>query len=148
MLEQKRDGAIGAEVAAIFVERVAHFGDRALCVVGQTIHDDGGTVNAVAFVANLFVVNALKLSGAALHRALDGLFGEVIVVGFIDGQSQSRVALKTAAAHFGGNGYFLDEARGNLAFFGILSPLAVLDICPLTVTGHNFSVRSLRTCVN
>ena len=121
----------------MLVERVAHFGDRAHTVIREAIDDDRGAVDAVAFIANFFVVRPVHLARAALNRALDGLFSEIVVVGFINRQTQPRVAVQAAAAHARRDGDFFDQTGGNLPFFGILTTLAVLDVCPLTVTGHS-----------
>src|SRR5471032_1887908 len=55
VLEHEGDGIFGAHVAAMFVERVAHFGHGAHAVVGHAVDDDGRAADAVAFVADLFV---------------------------------------------------------------------------------------------
>ena len=60
MLEQERDRAVGAEVAAVFGERVPDVGDRARPVVGHAVDDHGGAVDAVALVADFLVVRRLR----------------------------------------------------------------------------------------
>ena len=137
VLEQERDRAIGTEIAAVFAEGMTDFGHGAHAVVGQAIDNHRGTVDAVAFVANFFVVRAINLARAALDRPLDGVLGHVVIVGFIHRQTQARIAVDAAAAHLRGDRDFLDQACSNLAFFCILAALAMLDVCPLTVTGHS-----------
>ncbi len=99
MLEQKRDRAVGPEVAAVFGERMADVGDGANAVVGQAIDDHRGAVDAVALVADFLVVDAFELAGAALDRALDRVLGHVVGRGLVDREPQPRVGRDVAAAH-------------------------------------------------
>lgn len=50
--------------------------------------------------------------------------------------SRKRGLAVTSPAQPRGDGDFLDEAREQLAAFGVLPPFAVLNIGPLGMTGH------------
>ena len=91
MLEEERDRAIGTEVAAELGERVAHVGDRADLVVGHAVDDDRGAVDAVALVADLFVVHAVEIAGAAIDGPLDVVGGHVLFLALVDCQPQPRI---------------------------------------------------------
>ena len=137
MLEQERDRAVRAEIAAVFGEGVAHIRDGAHAVVGHAIDHYGRALDAVAFVADFLVVHAFQVATAALDRALDVVLGHVLLIRLVDRQAQPRIAVEIAAAQPRGNGDFLDEPGENLAALGVLRGFLVLDISPLAVTRHD-----------
>ena len=137
MLEQKCDRAIGAEIAAILGEGVAHIRDSAHAIVRHAIDQYGCAGDTITLVTYFLVIHALQITAAALDRALDVVLGHVLLVGFIDGQTQPGIAGGIAPAESGGNGNFLDEPGENLAALGVLRGLLVLDISPLAVTSHD-----------
>ncbi|MNN44940.1 hypothetical protein D3C81_1592500 [compost metagenome] len=137
MREHECHRAFGAHVAAMLGERVAHFGHGSGAVVGQAVDDDGRAGQAVAFVADLFVVGAFQAAHAALDRALDVVLGHVRVHGLVDRQAQARVGVGIAAAKLGGHGDFLDQAGPDLAALGVSGGFLVFDIGPFRVTGHD-----------
>jgi len=137
MLEHEGHGAVGAHVAAVLGEGVTDFGHRAHPVVGQAIHHHRRTADAVALVADLLVADALEFAGALLDGVLDLVLGHVHRLALIHGQTQARVEARVAAAHLGGHGDFLgDLGEGGTALF-VLAPLAMLDVGPFGMAGHN-----------
>src|SRR5690606_40065414 len=50
----------------IFGEGVTYFCHCTYPVIGHAIHNDGGAVNAVTFITDLFVIHAFQSAGAAL----------------------------------------------------------------------------------
>ena len=139
MLEEERDRAVGAEIAAVLGEGVPHVGDSARPVVGHAINDDRRARDAVALVADFLVIDAFKIASAAFDGALDVVLRHVVGVGLVDRQPQARVRPRIAAAHARGHRDFLDEAGEDLAALGVLLAFAVLDVRPLAVTCHAFS---------
>ena len=137
MLELIRDTAVGAHIAAMFGEGVAHIGDRAHFVVGEAIHHHRRAAYAVAFIARFFIGHAFQLAGAAFDGAIDVVARHVFGFAFVDGEPQARVVVWVAAAHAGSHGDFFNQAGKNLAAFGVLAPFAVLNICPFGMTGHS-----------
>ena len=55
----KRHRTFGAQVAAMFAKGMAHVGHSAHPVVGHGVDDDGRATNAIALVANFFVLQAV-----------------------------------------------------------------------------------------
>ena len=59
MYEVKRYAAVGTQVAAVFGERMAYVCNGAGFVVGQAVHHQRCTADAVAFVAQFDVFHTL-----------------------------------------------------------------------------------------
>ena len=136
MLEQERDRAVGAEVAAELGECVPHVGHGARAVVGHAIDHDRRPAYAVAFVADLLVVRAFESARAALDRALYRVLGQVLILRLVHGETQPRIRVDVAAAQPRGDGDFLDETGEDFAALGVLPLLAMLDVRPLAMTRH------------
>ena len=135
-LKRNATEPVGAHVAAVLGERVAHLGHGARAVVGEQSTITAAPFEAVALVADLLVVHAVEAARAALDRALDVVLGHVVLVRLVDGEPQPRIHVRIAAAHARGDGDFLDEAGEDLAALGVLAALAVLDVRPLAVACH------------
>ena len=136
VFEVEGHAAVGAEVAAVFAEGVAHVGHGAGFVVGEAVHHQGGAADAVAFVAQFDVFHAFEVAGAFVDGALDVVFGHVGVPGFVHGQAQAGIGGGVAAAEAGGYGDFFDQFGEDFAALGINAGFFVLDICPFAVAGH------------
>src|ERR1700687_1985444 len=65
LVEHPRHAAGSTHVAAILFEDSAQFGDGAIAIVGERVRHDRDAAWAVTFVLDLFVVDALELTGAA-----------------------------------------------------------------------------------
>ena len=119
-----------AEVSAVLRECVTDLADGAVFVVGEDVDDEGDAAGAVALVSDLFVADAFELAGSALDGAFDVVGGHVLSFGGGDGAAQAGVAVGIAAAGFGGDGDFLDEAGKDFAAFGVCGALFMLDCRP------------------
>jgi hypothetical protein len=132
-LELEADGARRAHVPAIFLEGVADLRRGAVGVVGHGLDHDRDAARPVAFVRELFVRDAVELTGAALDGAVDVVLGHVARLRFRDGGTETGVAVDVASAEAGGDGHFLDDAREDLAALGVRRTLLVLDGAPFAV---------------
>src|SRR5947207_4258863 len=77
MIEQKADAARFAERRARLADGGAHLAGGAAAAIGQRLDDDRDPARAVTLVAYLLIGLAALAAGAALNRALDGIFGHV-----------------------------------------------------------------------
>ena len=136
MHEVERYAAVGAQVAAVFGERMAHIGDGAGFVVGQAVHHQRRAADAVAFVAQLDIFHAFQIARTFVDGALHVVFGHIVFGGFFQSQAQARVGAGIAAAHAGCNGDFFNQTGEDFAAFGILTGFFMLDIRPLAMTCH------------
>ena len=136
MIEQIINRSIRAKVAAVLCERMTHFGDRAVSIVGQAIHHHRGTTGTVALVANFLVIRTVSFACTAFYRTLDVIFRHALRLRLIDGQPQSRIRIDIAAAHFRRDGNLTNQLGKKFAALFILGTLAVLDIRPFTVSCH------------
>ena len=134
VLEHEGDGAFRAEVAAVLRERVADVGDRADAVVGRAVDDERSTADAVAFVADFLVGDAFELAGALENGVGDGVLGHVAGAGLDQGEAETGVGLRLAAAHAGGHDDFTNQLRPEVGALGVLTALAMLDVGPLGMT--------------
>ena len=137
VLEHEGDGAFRAEVAAVLRERVADVGDRADAVVGRAVDDERSAADAVAFVADFFVGDAFELAGALENGVGDGVLGHVAAAGLDQGEAETGVGLRIAAAHAGGHDDFTNQLRPEVGALGVLTALAMLDVGPLGMTCHD-----------
>src|SRR5690606_37568685 len=125
------------QVAAVLGECMPYLGHRAGAIVGHAIDNDRGAADAVAFVADFFIVGAISPARAALDGALDVVFGHVGVGGLIPGHAQPRIAVRVGAAGPRRDGDLTNDFGPELAPLGVLTTLAVLDIGPFAVSGHD-----------
>ena len=89
MAELEGDRAFGAHVAAVLGQGVTHVGHRTGAVVGRAVDDQAGAADAVAFVADFFVVHAFELAGTLENGVLNGVLGHVAVAGLGDADGSS-----------------------------------------------------------
>src|SRR5439155_9161426 len=141
VLEEERDRAVGAEVAAVLGERVAHLRDGAGAVVGHAIHHHRGAARPVALVADLLVGGALQAARAALRSALDRVLGHVRVVRLVDREAQPRVHRRIGPAQTRGHRDLLDEPREDLALLGVRRRFLVLYVGPSGMSCHGRAAR-------
>jgi hypothetical protein len=139
VLKLERDTAIGAQVAAMLGESVAHIGNGTGFVVGQAVNDHGSAVGAVTFVTQLNVFHTFKLTGAFFNCAVDVVGRHVNAFGTVDRHAQTRIKVDVATAHFGGYGNFLGQTREDASTFFILATFTVLDIGPFTMPSDDAS---------
>ena len=136
MLELESHRALGAHVAAVFAEGVAHIGHGAHTVVGHGVHKDGRAPDAVAFVADFFVVHAFEVAGGLVDVALDGVGRHVGRLGLVNGQTQARVGQGVPTARARGDHDLAHTPGPDALTLFVLTPFAVLNICPFAVASH------------
>ena len=143
MLEEVGHRAVGADIAAVLGEGVAHFRHGARAVVGEAIDHHRRAAGAVALVAHLLVGHAVELAAAALDRVLHAVLRHVGFARLVHREAQPRVDVRIAAAELRGHRDLLDQPREHLAFLGVRRRLAVLDVRPLAVACHAIILRML-----
>src|SRR5690606_27306629 len=136
VVEEVAHRAVGAQVPAELRERVAYVGGRAVAVVRHAVDDHGRAARAVALVADFLVIRAVALTCTAPDGTVDVVLGHALRLGLLDGKAQPRVGADVAPAHARGHRDLADELGEQLAAFLVLGTLAVLDVCPLAVSGH------------
>ncbi len=115
---------------------MAHVGHGAVAIVGHAIDHDRNTPGAVAFVAYFLDIVGVLITGCALYGPLDSVLGDVPGKRLVHRQAQTGIGGGVGAPHAGGDADFPDELGEQFAALRILRPLAVLDVCPLAVSGH------------
>ena len=149
MLELEHYRALGAHIAAVFVQGVAHFGHGAHAVVGHGVDHDGRPADAVALVADFLVGNAFLVAGGFVDVVFDAVGRHIGRLGALYGQAQARVHAQIAAASAGSDGNFADDAGPDLAPLFVLTTFTVLNIGPFAVSCHAKSFEnSLTSGVN
>ena len=138
MDEVEGHAAVGAQIAAVFIEGVAHVGDGAGFVVGHAVYHQGRAADAVAFVAQFDVFHAFQVARAFVDSALDVVFRHVAGRGLVHGQAQARVCAGIAAAQACGYGDFFNQTGEDFAALCVGSGFFVLDVCPLAMACHIF----------
>ncbi len=139
MLEHEGYRAFGAHVAAELGKRMADFSHGADSVISHAIDNDGGAVDAVAFVTYFFIVDAVQATAAALDCPGYVILWHIGIGCLVDCQPQTRVCIDIAAAHTGCHSDFLDQSGPDFAAFGIGGGLLMLNIGPFAVSSHDGS---------
>ncbi len=134
--ELKSDATIGAEIAAVLVEGMTNVGDSARPVVGQAIDDHRRAADAVTFVTDFDVIDAVESADAFLDRIVDLVLGHVDIFALVDRQTQPGIEARVTTAHLGGDGDFLGDFGKCGTAFLILPAFAVLDVGPLGMSCH------------
>src|SRR4029450_7185716 len=98
----------------------------------------------VGLVGRQLQALAAELAGAALDRPVDGVVGDRVVLGLLDGVGQGRVALGAAPAPAGRDLDRPDQLGEQLAPPGVLGALLVLDGRPLGMPAHVSVLSAIR----
>ena len=88
----------GAQALAVLVQQVTDLGGGALTVIGQSLHDDGHAVGAVALVDHALEVVAVPGAQSLVDGALDVVVGHVDGLGLGDNRGQTGVVVGVAGA--------------------------------------------------
>src|SRR5262249_52761290 len=105
-------------------------------VVGHRVHDDRGAADAVALVADFLVVHAFEVARGLVDVALDRVGGHVGRLGLVHREAKPRVRRQVTAALPRGDHDLADHARPHLPALFVLATLAMLDVRPFAVSGH------------
>ena len=87
MIKHKGNWAVGTKITAIFSEGVTDVGDGACAVVGHTVNNHRGAINAVTFVTSKLIVITICCADTALDRAINIVLGHIARGCFVDGQT-------------------------------------------------------------
>ena len=137
LVEHEGHAAGGAQVAAEFIEGVAHVGGGAVAVVGKGLHDHGHAGGAVALVGHVLVVVGAALAGGLFDDAVDVVVGDVGGLGLGDGVPQAGVGGGVgAAALFYGHGQLTADLGEDLGLGAVGLLLLPLDVIPFRVSRH------------
>ncbi len=101
--------AVGAEIAAVLAEYMAHLADRAVAVVGSTFHQHRDPAWGVALVTHRLVTDTLQLAGPPLDGPVDGLAGHIARQGLVHRGAQGRVTGRIAATGTGSHRDLADQ---------------------------------------
>src|SRR6266851_1399023 len=146
VLEEERDRPVGAEIASVLGEGVAHLRHGSDAVVAQAVHHHRRPARPVALVAGLLVADALQAARAALRRALDRVLGHVRVVRLVDRKAQPRVHRRIGPAQARGHRDLLDQPREDLALLGVRRRFLVLYVGPSGMSCHGGAARPRFWC--
>ncbi|MNG12676.1 hypothetical protein D3C84_963010 [compost metagenome] len=108
-----------------------------VAVVGHGLDHDRHATRTVALVAELFNVIGLGRASTTGNRPIDDVAAHVSPQRLVQGQAQTRVGSRVATALLGGDGQLTNPLGEDLAPLGVLTLLAVLDVCPFGMTSHN-----------
>ena len=108
MVEKERQAAHRTEVAIELIEDAANVADSTCGVVGQSIHEDGNAVRAIAFIGHCLVV-ALVFTHCVLDSTLDVVLRHVLTLCRCDDGTQRRVVFGFRTASLHGNGNLLSD---------------------------------------
>src|SRR5690606_40201852 len=108
----------------------------ASAIVGHAVDQHRRAARTIACVAGFFVVGAVRSARPALNGALDVVLRHVGGRGLVPGQAETRVGVRVGAAGASRYGDFTNDLGPELAALGVLTPFAVLDVRPFTVSGH------------
>ena len=97
------------EIAAGFAEYVADIGHSSVLVIGQRFYENSRTPRPIAFIDNLFIVDALQFTGALLYASFNVVLRHVFSLCRLYRGSQPWVGTWVSAAQACGNSDFLDE---------------------------------------
>ena len=114
-----------------------NLGYRTSRIVTQSGYEYRDAARTVAFVSHFRVVDSFELTSAFLDRALDVLLRHRLGLGGVDRRSQSRIVVGVAATELGGHSDLTNELRELRTALGVGRRLVMLDLLPLTMTGHN-----------
>ncbi len=117
-------------------KRVPHLGNRAHAVVGQRVDHQRRAGDAIPFVANFLVSDALELAGSALDCPGEFVLGDVAEARLFKRQAQARIHPRVGAAIARRHGHFTNDLRPKRTALRVLAILTVLNVGPLGMAGH------------
>src|SRR5450759_764473 len=135
-LEDPAHRTLLGDVAAVAREDAADLRGGAVAVVGEGIDHDRCPARTVALVAELLVLDATLLAGAALDGAVDVVGGHVDLAGLLDGEAETEVGGGVSPALLGRDRDLSRHLGEDGALLGVGGRLLVLDRRPLGVSGH------------
>src|SRR5207253_11348643 len=106
-------------------------------IVAQRGDQNTGAARSVAFVSDFGVMNALQLALPLLDRPLDVLFGHGCGSRRLNRSAKPRIMVGVAATELGGHRDLTNEFCELRTTLGVGRRLVMLDLLPLTMTGHN-----------
>src|SRR5690554_2942041 len=116
---------------------MTHLTNGAIAVVGHALNNERNSVNAIAFVGQLFIIFCIIVAGPARYRFFDSVAFHVFTQRFINSSAQARVICRIRTT-FGRNRQLSNNLGEYFAALGVLAPLAVPDISPFAVTSHGY----------
>ena len=118
------------------VERRADIGGGTVSVVGEDLNIQGNATGGVALVPGFLIGDTIGIARTPGNGPLDVVLWHRGVLGLLDRRYQGRVGRWIAATSSGRGLDAFGQLGEELAPLGVLASLAVLDVCPLGVTGH------------
>ena len=124
---------------------MAHGCRGTVAVVGHAFDHHRHTARAVAFIGQLDHIVGVGRTSTTGHGAVDDVAAHVGAQRLVQRQAQTRVGARVTATLTGSDGQFANPLGEDLAFLGILTLFAVLDVRPLGMASHNTTPNSLET---
>lgn len=148
--EQVRYRTVSPQVPPGFGERMAHFCNGTVTVVGQTFNHYRGAARTVTFINDGFHVRVFITAHATSDSTVQGVTRHVVGQRFIYCRTQTWVRRRIAAAQTRCCHQLANDFGKDLTALGILCRFAVFGVGPLTMTCHKkFSKnRAFSGCVN
>src|SRR5262249_42825757 len=135
-LEEVRDAAARAEVAAELGEDVPDLAGGAVAVVGERLDVDRGAAGAVALVDRLLPGLGVPAAGALQDRALDVVLGHVGGARLVHREAQPRVRARLPSAEAGRGRDLADQLGEDLPALRVEGALLAPDRRPFRVSRH------------
>ena len=122
-----------------FGERMAHFCNGTVTVVGQTFNHYRGAAGTVTFINDGFHVRVFITAHATSDSTVQGVTRHVVGQRFIYCRTQTWVRRRIAAAQTRRCHQLANDFGKDLTALGILCRFAVFGVGPLTMTCHKSS---------
>ena len=110
------------------------FGDRAVAVVGHRLDQHGNAADAIAFVCDLVVVDAIRVAAAAFDGAVNGVVWHIRGLCVQNAFAQTSIRVRIAAAGSGRDRDLFDQLGKDLAAFSVRRTFFVLNCVPFRVS--------------
>lgn len=140
--EQVSNGTVSAQITTGFGERVAHFRDGTVTVVGQALYHHRRTAVTVTFINDGFHVRVFITAHATCDCTVQGVSRHVVGQGFIHRRAQTWVRGRIAATQTRRCYQLTNDFGKDFTAFGILCRFTVFGVGPLTMTCHKSSPKS------
>ena len=127
--KHKANGPGLAKIATIFGKSRPHSRRRAVAVISHRFNDHGYAIWAIALITYLFII-IIFTSDRFLNGTVNHVLRHRNRFGLFHRHPQTGVFFGVRIAHFGGNCDLFGKFREQFRTHSILTPLAVLDICP------------------